>query len=347
MPQKTLINNKNFHDSVFIVAEISANHGRDFKRAMKMIKAAKQCGADAVKFQAYTPDTLTIDIDNKYFRIRHPRWGNQTLYQLYKKAYAPWSWFRRLKKYAEDTGLIFFATAFDRKSVDLLEELDVPFHKIASFELVDLPLIEYAAKTKKPIILSTGMSTISEIKDAVFTAKRGGAKYVILLKCVSGYPARPEDMNLKAIPDMIKRFGPHIGLSDHTHGSDVAVAAVSLGAIMVEKHFTLSRKLKTPDSFFSIEPGEFKSMVSSIRTVEKALGNVRYGLTKSEKDSRIFRRSIFAVRNIAEGENITSDNVRVIRPAYGIMPKHLKNILGKKANVNIKKGTPLQWRALA
>lgn len=331
---------------VFIIAEVSANHGRDLGRAITMIKTAKKCGADAVKFQVYMPETLTINADNKYFRIKHPKWGNRTLYQLYKEAYTPWEWFPKLKKAAEDAGLVFFATAFDRKSVDFLEELKVPFHKIASFELVDLPLIEYAAKTKKQLILSTGMATISEIKDAVCAAKKGGAKDITLLKCVSGYPARPEDMNLNTIPGMMKRFKLPVGLSDHTRDNDVSIAAVGLGAVMIEKHFTLSRKLKTADGFFSVEPYELKNLVSSIRIVEKALGKVRYGLTKSEKDSRIFRRSIFAVKDVAKGSIFTQDNIRIIRPAHGIEPKYIKNVLGKKAAANIKRGTPLAWRSI-
>jgi pseudaminic acid synthase len=333
--------------SVLIIAEISANHGKSLSRAINMIKAAKRCGVDAVKFQLYTPDTLTLYADNKYFRIKHPKWGKQTLYQLYKEAYTPWKWFPKLKKAAEDAGLVFFATAFDKKSVDFLEELGVPFHKIASFELVDLPLIEYAAKTKKPMILSTGMATISEINDAISAAKKSGAKNITLLKCVSGYPARPEDMNLKTIPAMMKRFGLPVGLSDHTLGNDAAVVAVGLGATIVEKHFTLSRKLKTADAFFSIEPDELKSLASSIRAAEKALGKVKYGLTKSEEHSRIFRRSIFVSKDTAKGSVFTGDNIRIVRPAHGIAPKYIKRVLGKRAKTDIKKGTPLTWRVIA
>ncbi|MDP3791538.1 MAG: pseudaminic acid synthase [Candidatus Omnitrophota bacterium] len=333
-------------DRVFIIAEISANHGQKFARAVEMIRAAKRCGADAVKFQAYNPDIITIDANSKYFRIKHPSWGNQTLYELYRQSYTPWNWFKRLKRVADGLGLVFFASAFDRTSVDFLEEIGVSCHKISSFELIDLPLIEYAAKTKKPIILSTGMATILEIKDAVSAAKKAGAKDITLMKCVSGYPAVPEEMNIRTIPDMAKRFDLPIGLSDHTCGTSVAVAAVSLGAIMVEKHFILSRRLKTPDSFFSVEPHEFAALVSCIRTAEKALGKVHYGLTKGERDNRIFRRSIFAVRDIVKGSKLTQDNVKSIRPAYGIAPKYYKKVLGKNAARNIRKGTPLTWDVL-
>ena len=236
----------------FIVAEVSSNHGQNFNRAVSLIKKAKECGADAVKFQAYTADTLTVDADNKYFKIKHPKWGGQTLYQLYKKAYTPWKWFKKLKKIADDLDILFFATAFDKTAVDFLQDLHVPIHKISSFELVDLPLIEYVAKTKKPLILSTGMSSPSEIKEAIAAAKKGGAKDIILLKCVSSYPADPKQMNLKTILDMEKKFKVPVGLSDHTMGIAVSIAAVALGVCMIEKHFTLSRKIKTPDSFFSL-----------------------------------------------------------------------------------------------
>lgn len=329
--------------SLFIIAEISANHGQNFNRAVALIKKAKQCGADAVKFQAYTPDTLTIDVDNKYFQIKHPQWGGQTLYELYKKAYTPWDWLKRLKNIADDLGIIFFCTAFDKTAVDLLEEIDVPIHKIASFELVDLALIEYAAKTKKPLIMSTGMASIPEIEEAVDTAKKAGAKDIILLKCGSSYPARPEDMNLKTIPDMKKKFDCPIGLSDHSLGIEVSIAAVALGAAVIEKHFTLSRKVKTPDSFFSIEPKELKELVKNIRIVEKALGKVHYGLTEGEKKSKVFRRSLFAVKDIIKGEIFTEENLKSIRPANGLSPKYRTAILGKAAKKNIKRGTPLNW----
>lgn len=333
-------------EHVFIIAEVSANHGQDFGRAVAMVKKAKECGADAVKFQAYTPDTLTIESDNEYFRIDHPEWGGQALYELYKKAYTPWKWFKKLKKVADDLGILFFVTAFDKTAVDLLEEIDVPIHKIASFELVDLPLVEYVAKTKKPLIMSTGMASIPEIEEAVDTAKKAGAKDIILLKCGSNYPARPEDMNLKTIPHMKETFNCPIGLSDHSLGIELSIAAVALGAAVIEKHFTLSRKIKTPDSFFSIEPQELKELVENIRIVEEALGEVHYGLTKGEKKSKVFRRSLFVVKDINKGEIFTEENLKSIRPANGLSPKHIRTILGRVAKKTIKKGTPLSWELI-
>jgi len=326
----------------FIIAEASANHNQNLNQAVAMIRKAKECGADAVKFQTYTPDTLTIDVDSRYFRVKHPEWGGQTLYELYSKAYTPWRWFKKLKKVADSEGIIFFSTAYDKTAVDFLEELNVPFHKIASFELVDLSLIEYAAKTRKPLIVSTGMSTYPEIKEAVAAAKRGGAKDIMLLKCVSSYPAKPEEMNLRTIPDMKKRFGVPVGLSDHTLGISTSIAGVTLGASVIEKHFTLSRTIKTPDSFFSIEPGELKDLVDNVRVVETTLGKARYGLTAEEKKNRIFRRSLFAVKDIKKGERFTENSVGSIRPADGLKPKYIKMVLGKKAKKAIKKGTPIK-----
>ena len=328
--------------SCCIIAEVSANHGGSLKRAISLIQKAAEAGADAVKFQTYTPDTLTINANNKYFTIKHPKWGGQTLYELYKKAYTPWNWFKDLKRAAKDVGLAFFSTAYDKTSVDFLEKLGVPVHKVASFELVDLPLIEYMAKTGKPLILSTGMATMPEIKDAVNTARGAGAKDITLLSCVSNYPAKPEDMNLRMIPHLRKIFNLPVGLSDHTLGIGVSVAALSLGARLIEKHFTLSRKLKTPDSFFSMEPSELKDLVANVRAAEKALGNIATKLTKTQKANRFFRRSLFAVEDIKKGEVFTEGNLRSIRPANGLAPKFMKSILGKKAKRNIKRGTPLK-----
>lgn len=335
-----MIDFKNFKRA-FVVAEISANHNQNLNRAIAMIKKAKECGADAVKFQCYTPDTITIDCDNKHFMIDHHKWGDQMLYQLYRRAYTPWKWFKKLKKVADDLGIVFFATAFDKTSVDFLEELNVPVHKIASFELVDLPLIGYIAKTKKPLILSTGMASLQEIRDAVNAAKMAGAKDIILLKCVSTYPANPDAMNLRTIPDMAKRFKLPIGLSDHTLGIATSIAGVCVGAKLIEKHFTISRKVQTPDSFFSIELQEMKSLVENIRIAEKSLGKVYYGLTKDEKNSRAFRRSLFVVKDIKKGEKFTEENIKSIRPAGGMAPKFKKAILGIKAKRDIYKGTPL------
>lgn len=328
---------------VFIVAEVSANHGRSFNRAVALIRKAKQCGADAVKFQAYTPDTLTINADNRYFRIKHPKWGGQTLYELYKKAYTPWSWFKNLKSIADDLGIVFFSTVFDKAAVDLLEEINAPIHKISSFELVDLSLIDYAARTGKPLILSTGMADIGEIHEAVATARDAGAKEITLLKCVSSYPARPEEMNLKTITHMTELFQCPVGLSDHGLGIGVSVSAVAMGACAIEKHFTLSREIKTPDAFFSIEPRELKELVENIRIVQRAKGEVRYGLTDGERKSRAFRRSLFVVKDVSKGDTLTQENVRSIRPANGLSPKYLGLVLGRTAGKNIKKGTPLRW----
>lgn len=332
---------------VFIIAEVSANHGQDFGRAVAMVKKAKECGADAVKFQAYTPETLTINCNSKYFQIKHPKWSGQTLYELYKKAYTPWEWFKKLRKMADDAGIIFLCTAFDKTSVDFLEELDICAHKIASPELVDIPLIEYVAKTKKPLILSTGMADICEIQEAVDTAREAGAKEIVLLKCVSSYPTKPDEMNLKTIPHMQELFGCPVGLSDHSLGTGASICAVALGASVIEKHFTLSRKDKTPDSFFSMEPQELKELVANVRIVEKALGKVHYGLTKGERECKVAKRSLFAVEDIKKGEVLSQKNARSIRPAYGLKPKYTAAVLGKKAKRNIKKGTPLSWDLIA
>lgn len=337
--------NKNKRASV--IAEISANHGQSFSRAVSLIKAAKKSGADAVKFQVYTPDTMTLDVNSKYFKIKHPNWGGQTLYDLYKKAYTPWSWFKKLKRISDDLGIVFFAAAFDKAAVDLLEELGVCMHKVASFELVDLPLIEYMAKTKKPIILSTGMANLIEIREAITVARRGGVHNITLLKCISNYPADPKDMNLKTIPDMKKRFGCPVGLSDHTLGIGVSLAAVALGAVMIEKHFTLSRKINTSDNFFSIEPKELKDLVDNISLIEDALGEPSYKLTKTQRAGISFRRSLFAAEDIKKGGVFTEYNVRSVRPAHGLKPMYFKKVIGKKAAIDIKKGVPLNWNLIS
>lgn len=328
---------------VFVVAEVSANHAQNLYRALGMIKVARDCGVDAVKFQAYTPGTLTINADNKYFRIRHPRWGGQTLYELYKKACTPWKWLKRLKKTADDLGMTFLCTAYDKTSVDFLEDLNICAHKIASFELVDLPLIEYVAKTGKPLIISTGMASIREIREAVNTARRAGAKKIILLKCVSGYPAKPEDMNLKTILHMKKLFNCPVGLSDHSLGIGVSVCAVVLGAVLIEKHFTLSRKIRTPDSFFSIEPRELKQLVESVRIAQKVPGSVCYGTVPQEEKMRCLRRSLFVVQDVLSGEKVTSDNVKSIRPGYGLHSRYLRKITGRVFKKAVRKGTPFSW----
>jgi pseudaminic acid synthase len=326
----------------FIIAEVSANHGQDFKKALEMIRVAKKCGADAVKFQTYTPDTITLKSDLPWFQIGHSKWKGQSLYELYQKAYTPWDWFARLKKEADKAGIVFFSAAFDKTAVDLLEELNVPVHKVASFELNDLPLIEYMARTKKPIIMSTGMATIPEIEDAVKTAKSAGASEIVLLRCVSSYPAQPKDMNLRIIADLKKRFNCAVGLSDHSMGPNAATAAVCMGASVIEKHFILSKELQTPDSFFSIDPAELKDLVRQVRLTEEMLGDVSYGLSPEEQNNRKFRRSLFAVKDIAKGELLTHENVRSIRPADGLSPKYLTEIIGRKAKTAIVYGTPLK-----
>ncbi len=327
--------------SVFIIAEVSANHGQCFETAVDMIKAAAQCGADAVKFQAYTPDSMTINAGNKYFQVDHPQWGGQSLYELYEKAYTPWEWFKDLKQTADDLGIVFLCTVFDKTSVDMLEELDICAHKIASFELIDLPLIAHAAKTSKPLIISTGMGDIDEIQEAVDTARRAGAEDITLLKCVSSYPAKPEEMNLKTIEDMKTRFNCSVGFSDHSLGIASSICAVALGAEVIEKHFTLSRRDDTPDGFFSIEPAELKALIKNIRIAEKAVGTIHYGVTTEEESNRVFRRSLFVVEDVRAGQEFSEDNIRSIRPGYGLSPKFIDDVIGKTAVCDIEKGTPL------
>jgi len=329
---------------VYIIAELSANHNQDFNQAVKLIHAAKESGADAVKLQTYTPDTLTINCDNNYFGIgKGTIWEGKNLYSLYKEAYTPWEWQPNLKKIANDLGMDLFSTPFDSSSVDFLESMDVPAYKVASFEIVDIPQIQKIARTGKPIILSTGMASLAEIEEAVHVIRKDGNDQIALLKCTSAYPALPEEMNLRTIPHLAQMFDIPVGLSDHTLGISVPVAAVALGACIVEKHFTLSRRMPGPDSAFSLEPQEFKAMVEAIRETEKALGRVCYEVSEHEKASRVFRRSLFAVEDIAEGELLTDKNIRSIRPGYGLPPKYFHEILGKKAWVNIRKGTPLHW----
>jgi len=329
---------------VYVIAELSANHNQDFNEAVRLIHAAKESGANAVKLQTYTPDTLTINCDNNYFRIgKGTQWEGKNLYSLYKEAYTPWEWQPDLKKIANDLGMDLFSTPFDFSSVDFLESMKVPVFKVASFEIVDIPLIQKIAQTGKPIIMSTGMASLAEIEEAVNAIRNEGNEQIALLKCTSAYPALPEDMNLKTIPDMAKKFNVPVGISDHTLGTTIPIAAVALGACIVEKHFTLSRIIPGPDSSFSLEPHEFRTMVDSIRETEKALGTVNYSVTEHEKASRVFRRSLFAVEDISEGEMLTERNIRSIRPGYGLPPKYFHEILGKKAKENICRGTPLHW----
>ncbi|HBE44956.1 MAG TPA: pseudaminic acid synthase [Deltaproteobacteria bacterium] len=329
---------------IWIVAEISANHNQDFDQAVKIIKAAKDAGADAIKSQTYTPDTMTIDCDNEYFRIgKGTIWEGRTLYDLYKEAYTPWEWQPKLKKIANDLGMELFSTAFDPTAVDFLEEMGVPVHKVASFEIVDITLIEKMAKTGKPLIISTGMATLSEIDEAVTAARNAGCKEIALLKCTSAYPAPPEEMNLRTIPHIAEAFSCPVGLSDHTLGIAVPVATVALGACIIEKHFTLSRSIPGPDSAFSLEPQEFKEMVEAIRTAEKALGKVSYEVMEHEASSHVFRRSLFVVKDVKAGDTFTEDNIRSIRPGYGLPCRYISEFLGRKATCHIPKGAPLTW----
>lgn len=332
------------NNPVFMIAELSANHSGDFDVAVETIKAMKDAGADAVKFQTYTPDTITLDCDNEYFKINQGTiWDGRTLYDLYQDAYMPWEWQQKLKKIAEKLGLIAFSSPFDKTAVDFLEDMDMPAYKIASFEITDIPLIEYVASTGKPVIISTGIAELKDIELAVETCIMEGNDQIALLKCTSSYPAPLEEINLNTIPNLKNTFNTVIGLSDHTVGNSVPAAAVALGAKIIEKHFILDRNLGGPDSEFSLEPKEFKNMVESVREVEKALGKVSYKLSEKTKSNREFSRSLFVVKDIKKGEMFTEDNVRSIRPGFGIHPKYLKEITGKKSVRDIKKGTPLNW----
>jgi len=334
--------------ATYIIAEMSANHGQDFEQAVQIVRAAKEAGADAIKLQTYTPDTLTINCENEFFRIGGGTiWEGKNLYALYAEAFTPWEWQPKLAKLATDLGMDCFSTPFDPTAVDFLEAMNVPAHKIASFELVDRALIQHIARTGKPIIMSTGMAALEEIAEAVKTIREAGGTQLALLKCTSGYPAAPEEMNLRTIPDLAARFEVPMGLSDHTLGIAVPVAAVALGACIVEKHFTLSRGAPGPDSAFSLEPNEFKQMVDAIRTAEKAFGRVSYELTKGEAASRVFRRSLFVVEDVKAGELFTEKNVRSIRPGYGMHTRHLPEVLGRKAVQDVKRGTPLKWEHVA
>lgn len=328
---------------VFIVAELSGNHNQKFDTAMETIKAIKKSGADAVKFQTYTPDTITIDCDNEYFQIKQGTlWDGKTLYQLYREAYTPWEWQPKLKEIAEDLGLTCFSTPFDKTAVDFLENMNVPAYKVASFEITDIPLIEYIASKGKPIIISTGIATLHDIEEAVNACRRIDNNQIALLKCTSAYPTPLEDVNLRTIPDLAERFKMVVGLSDHALGISVPIAAVALGAKIIEKHFILDRKLGGPDAAFSLEPEEFKALVKAVREVEKALGEVSYELTEKVKKSREFARSLFVIKDIKAGELFTEENIKSIRPGYGLHPKYMKDIIGTKARKDIKKGTPLK-----
>lgn len=331
-------------EPVYVIAEMSANHNQDFDQALELVRAAAAAGADAIKLQTYTPDTMTLDVRTPEFQIgKGTIWEGRNLHELYAEAATPWQWQPEIKRAARELGLDCFSTPFDATSVDFLEAMDVPAHKIASFEIVDLPLIRRVARTGKPTIISTGMATLAEIDEAVDAFRGAGGTQLALLKCTSAYPSSPSDMNLRTIGHLSASFGVPAGLSDHTLGIAVPVAAVAVGACIVEKHLTLSRATPGPDSAFSLEPAEFKAMVEAVRTAERALGKVSYALLASEKASRVFRRSLFVAADLKAGDPFTEANVRCIRPGSGLHPRHLASVIGRRASRDIARGTPLEW----
>jgi len=321
---------------------MSANHAGSIAYAKEIIHAAKEAGADCIKIQTYTADTMTIDCHNEYFNITDGTWKGENLYGLYQKAYTPWEWQRELKEEAEKAGIDFFSTPFDKTSVDFLESIGMEFYKIASFELVDIPLIRYVASKGKPIIMSTGMGSLEEIEEAVKAVRDTGNNQLALLRCASAYPAISDHMNLAAMKALKDKFDLPVGLSDHSLGSVGAVTAVAMGGSIIEKHFCLDRKIKNPDSSFSMEPDEFAAMVRDVRSAERAIGTVSFGATESESGNLAFRRSIFVVEDIKAGEPLTEENIRIIRPSNGLAPKYYEEVLGKKVTKDLKRGTPLQ-----
>jgi N-acetylneuraminate synthase len=333
-----------YNSPPYIIAELSANHNGDINKALKIIKEAKQAGADAVKIQTYTPDTITINCHSENFQIHGGLWDGLTLYELYKKAYTPWEWHKSLFDYAQKLGITIFSSPFDFTAVDLLEDLQTPAYKVASFEIVDLPLIKYIAQTHKPMIISTGMANDTEILEAVETAKEGGCKQIAILHCVSSYPAEAKDYNLRTLVDMQQRFSLPTGLSDHTLSNTTAITAVALGACIIEKHFTLDRNNGGPDDSFSLETKDFTALCQETRTAWEALGEINYGRKKSEQGNIKFRRSLYAVKDIKKGDLFTHENIRSIRPGNGIAPKYLDSFIGKTAKEDINFGTPLQLK---
>jgi N-acetylneuraminate synthase len=327
----------------YVIAELSGNHNGKLDRALLLMDAAKQAGADAIKLQTYTADTMTIDHDGPGFTIEGGLWDGRQLHELYREAHTPWEWHPALFEHARKIGIACFSSPFDPSAIDLLESLDAPAYKIASFEIIDLPLIRYAAKTGKPIIISTGMAEADEIAEAAAAAREAGAGGIALLHCVSGYPTPAEEMNLSRIAALASRYDCPIGLSDHTLGTDVPVAATALGAAIIEKHVTLARADGGPDAAFSLEPDELAALVSGVRTAHAALGRADYGRAPSEQANMSFRRSLYAVKDIAGGELLTDKNVRSIRPGYGLAPKHLPDLLGRRARTAIARGTPMSF----
>ena len=331
-------------EATFMVAELSANHLQDYHRAEELVHAAKEAGADAVKLQTYTSDTITMDCDNDYFRIKQGTiWDGTTFYKLYQEAYTPWEWQPKLMELANELGMECFSSPFDFTAVDFMEEIGMPAYKVASFEIQDIPLIRKIARLGKPVIMATGIAYLEDIDRAVKVCREEGNEQIILLKCTSTYPTPYEDMNIKVISHMAEAFNCLTGLSDHSMGTAVAVASVALGARMIEKHFTLARADGGPDAAFSMEPAEFKKMTEEVRIVEKALGSVTYQLTDKQEKSREEGRSLFVVKDMKAGDVFTEENVRSIRPAFGLPPRHYEETLGKKARVDIRRGTPLSW----
>ncbi len=332
----------------YIIAELSANHHQSFDRAVDIIREAHRAGADAVKLQTYTADTLTLDSHQSHFKIQSGTvWDGRSFYELYQKASTPWEWHAELKSIANDLGMDLFSSPFDATAVEFLETLDVPAYKIASFEIIDVPLLRKVAATGRPVIVSTGLASLEEIEQAVQTLQNNGCNEVALLKCTSAYPAPPESMNLKTLPDLASRFNIPVGLSDHTLDHHSAITSVALGGSIIEKHLTLSRTEEGPDSSFSLEPAEFAELVNAIRTTEKAMGDVNYGPTESDQNNLAFRRSLFAVQDIQPGEKFTHENVRSLRPGKGLEPVHLDKVLSATASQQIPRGTPLDWHHVA
>jgi pseudaminic acid synthase len=339
----TNFNKRKKSDETYIIAELSANHGHSLENAIATVHAVATTGADAIKIQTYTADTITLDCDNEYFQINQGTiWDGTTLYKLYKEAYTPWDWHKPIQEEAKKLGLDFFSTPFDFSAVDLLVDLNVPIYKIASFEINDIPLIEYTASKMKPMIISTGIATLADIEEAVNACKKVGNHDITLLKCTSSYPAPIEEANLRTIPNLAETFNVNVGLSDHTMGHVAAVGAVALGARVIEKHFILDRNISSPDSTFSMNPEEFKIMVENIRALEKALGKVTYELSPKVLKSREFSRSLFISEDIKEGEVFTSKNVRSVRPGFGLHTRYYSEVLGSVAKTDLKKGTPLK-----
>jgi pseudaminic acid synthase len=324
----------------YIIAELSANHNGKLENAIKLVKLAKQCGADAIKLQTYKPDTITLNSDSSDFQIKGGLWDGKTLYKLYEEAHMPWEWHETLFNVAKEVGITIFSSPFDKTAVDLLEDLNTPAYKIASFEAVDLPLIEYVASTKKPMIISTGMANLEEITEAVDAALGAGCTQLALLHCVSGYPAPPEDYNLRTISDMADKFGLVVGLSDHTISNTTAITSTALGASIIEKHFTLDRNGGGADDSFSLEPDDLIELCQGAKVAWQALGSINYGRKSSEIGNAQFRRSLYFVKDMKKGDVITEECVRSVRPGFGLAPKYLKEILYKKINVDIRKNTP-------